>query len=269
MIQQQIYDALLLKRQLLTLVVGQVLLGLLQLESNCVPLLLSLGLGLVLSVDLFTHLSNGTVVLLSQHGQRALMGDVGLVELHLELGKLLLAPRVEGDLGGGVAASLLKLLVQLIKLSAKSAAALVSPGTRDAFSLKLLIKLLKSGLQFLDLGVQLPTQGLLILHLPIEGAVLLLLALEHLPHLDLVPLKVSDRLLGELQVALHLPLQLLDVPLLLLLALPGVLHLVEALLKPDLQLVEVVALVLEGLNLLFLLHLALRDGFLLLVELVD
>ena len=159
--------ALLLKRQLLTLVVGQVLLGLLQLESNCVPLLLSLGLGLVLSVDLFTHLSNGTVVLLSQHGQRALMGDVGLVELHLELGKLLLAPRVEGDLGGGVAASLLKLLVQLIKLSAKGAAALVkneiifdpgtyvclfvighrrrylvSPGTRDAFSLKLLIKLL-------------------------------------------------------------------------------------------------------------------------------
>ena len=55
---------------------------------------------------------------------------------------------------------------------------------------------LKSGLQFLDLGVQLPTQGLLILHLPIEGAVLLLLALEYLPHLDLVPLKVGDRLLA-------------------------------------------------------------------------
>ena len=124
---------------------------------------------------------------------------------------------------------------------------------------------LKSGLQFLDLGVQLPTQGLLILHLPIEGAVLLLLALEHLPHLDLVPLKVGDGLLGELEVALHLPLQLLDVALLFLLALPGVLDLVKTLLQPDLELVQVVALVLERLDLLVLLHLALRDRLLLLV----
>ena len=117
--------ALLLKRQLLTLVICQILLGLLQLKSNCVPLLLSLGLGLVLSVNLFTHLSDGAVVLLPQHGQSALMGDVGLIQLHLELGKLLLAPRVEGDLGGGVAACLFELLVQLIKLPAKGAAALL------------------------------------------------------------------------------------------------------------------------------------------------
>ena len=52
------------------------------------------------------------------------MGDVGLIQLHLELGKLLLTPGVEGDLGGGVAACLLELLVELIKLPAKGATAL-------------------------------------------------------------------------------------------------------------------------------------------------
>merc|ERR1712240_535342 len=135
--------ALLLQSHLLVLVVGQVLLGLLQLESNSVPLLLSFGLGLVQSVDLLSHFGDGAVVLLPQHGQSALMGDVGLIQFHLELGKLLLTPGVEGDLGGGVAACLLKLLVELIKLPAKGAAALVSPGTGLALSLKFLVKLLK------------------------------------------------------------------------------------------------------------------------------
>ena len=79
---------------------------------------------LVEGVNLFSHLSNGTIVLLPQHGQSALMGDVGLIQLHLELGKLLLTPGVEGDLGGGVAACLLELLVELIKLPAKGTTAL-------------------------------------------------------------------------------------------------------------------------------------------------
>merc|ERR1719500_1025667 len=129
--------------------------------------------------------------------------------------------------------------------------------------------LLKPSLEFLDLGVQLPAQGLLVLDFAVEGAVLLFFALQNLAHLDLVPFKVGDGLLCELQVAFHLPLELLDVSLLLLLALPRVLDLVETFLQPDLQLVEVVALVVKGLDLLLLLHLALCDRFLLLVELVD
>ena len=161
---------------------------------------------------------------------------------------------------------------------------LVSPRTGLALSLKFLVKLLltsvsvvaiigfdklrfnlKSSLELLDLGVQLATQCLLVLNLAVEGAVLLLLALQHLPHFDLVPLKVSDGLLGELQVAFDLPLELLDVALLLLFALPGVLDLVEALLKPDLQLVEMVALILKRLDLFVFLHLALSDRLFLLV----
>ena len=47
-----------------------------------------------------------------------------LIQLHFQLSKLLLPPGVESNLGGGVAARLLKLLIELIKLPAKGAAAL-------------------------------------------------------------------------------------------------------------------------------------------------
>merc|ERR1719454_1360811 len=197
------------------------------------------------------------------------MSDVGLIQLHLQFGQLLLTSGVEGNLSRSVASRLLQFFVELIKLSAQGATSLVSAGTRLALSLKFLIELLKPSLQLLNLGVQLPAKSLLVLDLAIEGAVLLFFALQNLAHLDLVPLKVSDSLLGELQVALHLPLELLNVSLLLLLSLPRVLDLIKAFLEPDLQLIEVVALVLKGLDLLLFLHLALGDRFLLLVELVD
>merc|ERR1719362_1783246 len=130
--------ALLFKSHLFVLVVTQLLLGFLQFESNTIPLLFSLSLGLVQRVDLFAHLSNGAVVLLPQHGQSGLMSDVGLVQLHLQLGQLFLTPGVEGDLGGSVASSLLQLFVELIELPAQGAASLVSPGTRLALFLKFL-----------------------------------------------------------------------------------------------------------------------------------
>merc|ERR1719341_1368453 len=212
--------ALLLKGHLLILVVTQLLLGFLKFESNTIPLLFGLGLGLVERINLFTHLSNGAIVLLPQHGQSGLMSDDGLIQLHLELGQLFLTPGVEGDLGGSVASRLLQLFVELIKLPAQGAASLVSAGTRLALCLKFLIELLKPSLQLLNLGVQLPAKSLLVLDLAIEGAVLLFFALQNLAHLDLVPLKVSDSLLGELQVALDLPFELLNVSLLLLLAFP-------------------------------------------------
>merc|ERR1719239_1231644 len=212
--------ALLLKGHLLILVVTQLLLSFLQFESNTIPLLFGLGLGLVQRANLFPHLSNGAVVLLPQHCQSGLMSDVGLVQLHLQLGQLFLTSGVEGDLGRSVASCLLQFFVELIKLPTQGAASLVSPGTRLALCLKFFIELLKPSLQLLDLGVQLPAQGLLIFNLAVEGAILLFLALQHLAHFNLAPLKVSDGLLRELQVAFHLPLQLLNVALLLLLALP-------------------------------------------------
>ena len=63
-------------------------------------------------------------MLLPQHGQSGLMRDVGLIQLHLQLGQLFLTPGVEGDLGGSVASRLLQFLVELIKLPAQGATSL-------------------------------------------------------------------------------------------------------------------------------------------------
>ena len=65
--------------------------------------------------------------------------------------------------------------------------------------------------------------GLLVLHFAVERAILLLLALQDLAHLNLVPLKVDDSSLIELQIDLFLPLELLKVSLLLFLEFQGVL----------------------------------------------
>ena len=84
------------------------------------------------------------------------MSDVALIELHLELGELLLPPGVEGDLGGGVTARLLQLLVELVQFSPELTTALVSSSPGGSLRLKLLVQLLQPGLQLLDLGVELP-----------------------------------------------------------------------------------------------------------------
>ena len=104
-------------------------------------------------------------------------------------------------------------------------------------------------LQLLDLLVELVAERLLVLDLAGERTQLLLLPLQHLAQLHLVPLQVGHSLLGQLQIALGLSLELLYVAPALLLPLPGVLNLVELLLQPVLQLTQVVALVLARLNL--------------------
>ena len=106
-------------------------------------------------------------MLLSEHGQSGLVRDVTLVQLHLELGELLLPPGVEGNLGGGVAAGLLQLLMELIKLPAQLSSALVSAGSGGTLTLQLLVQLFQASLQLLDLSVQFATQSLLILNLSI------------------------------------------------------------------------------------------------------
>ena len=67
-------------------------------------------------------------MLLSEHGQSRLVGDVALIQLHLELGQLFLTPGVEGDLGGSIASRLLQLFVELIELPAQGAASLQGKG---------------------------------------------------------------------------------------------------------------------------------------------
>ena len=78
-------------------------------------------------------------MLLPKHGQRGLMSDVGLIQLHLQFGQLLLTSGVEGNLGRSVASRLLQFFVELIKLSAQGATSLRG-NMLDNFSAARLLK---------------------------------------------------------------------------------------------------------------------------------
>merc|ERR1719438_163797 len=70
--------------------------------------LLRLSLVLVDGVNLLSQLGHAVVVLLPEGGKSSLVGNVGLLEVRLELGKLGLALLVQLDLEGGVGAGLLE-----------------------------------------------------------------------------------------------------------------------------------------------------------------
>lgn len=150
-------------------------------------------------------------MLLAQVGEGALVLDVGLLQIAAELGKLGLALLVELDLGRGSTASLLQTLAQLFELAGEVGALLFGLGARLALGLDLFLELLDAGLELLDLLLELADDGLLVLQLGGQGGDLLVLALDGLLELLLVALQVGDGLLGQLEVALNLPLGLLDI----------------------------------------------------------
>merc|ERR1711962_15631 len=195
------------------------------------------------------------------------MGNVGLLKLSLELGKLSLPLLVQLNLGGGVVASILKLLDKVFNVPGQERAVLLSLGAVLAFDGQLLVKLLKAALELLDLTAVLSTKGLLILDLGSHGRELLLLALDSLSKLAPDALQVSNSLLGQLQVALNLSLDLLNIRLGLLFPLQVILTLIQVLLQLALDLVQVVALVLHGLHVLLGLLLGVSNAPLFLVEL--
>merc|ERR1719461_464608 len=82
--------------------------GLLQVSLHTGLVLLGLGLVLVDGVDLLSELRHAVVVLLSEGSKSSFMGDVGLLEIALDLGELSLSLLVELNLGGSVGSSLFK-----------------------------------------------------------------------------------------------------------------------------------------------------------------
>lgn len=208
-------------------------------------------------------------MLLAEVGKGRLVLDVGLLEVAAELAELSLALLVQLNLSGGGATGFLKALAQLLELAGEVGTLLLGLGASLAFRFNLFLELFDAALQFLDLFLELADKRLLVLQLGGEGGDLLVLALDGLLELLLVALQVGDGLLGELEVALHLPPLLLDVGAQLLLALQRVLELVEGLLELLLNLVEVVDLVLSGLELFRGLLVRFALELLLLVQLVD
>ena len=58
-------------------------------------------------INLLAHVRHGVVVFLPEGGQRALVSNVGLLQVVLELAELSLPLLVKLDLGGGVGAGFL------------------------------------------------------------------------------------------------------------------------------------------------------------------
>ena len=77
---------------------------------------------------------------------------------------------------------MLHMILKLSRASIVSCPTRLSSGLRCATHLPSghSAHLFQTSLQLLDLGVELPTEGVLVLDLPVERAVLLLLALQHL-----------------------------------------------------------------------------------------
>merc|ERR1719340_463938 len=243
--------------------------GLSEVSLHTGLVLLRLGLVLVDGVDLLPELSHAVVVLLSQSSQGALVTDVGLLQVGLQLGQLTLSLLVELNLEGGVGPGLLQPGADVLQVAGQEAAVLLSLAAVTALHVDLLVQLVHTDLQLLDLLAVLGAQGLLVLDLSSNAGDLLLSALDGLTELRDCPLQVGHGLLGQLEVSLNLPLHLLSVALGLLLSLQSIFALVQGLLELALHLAQVVAPVLHGLDVLLSLLPALSGGLLVLAELGD
>merc|ERR1719430_2829902 len=243
--------------------------GIAEVELHVGLVLLGLHLVGIEVVNLLSQVSHGVVVLHAQSSKGALVSDVKLLKLTLQAGKLALPLLVELHLSGGVGASLLQPGRDVLDVLLQHGAALLGLGAVATLDSQLLVKLLKPGLQLLGLLGVLGAKGGLIVDLGGKSAALFVLAGGGSLQLSLHALKVSDGLLGELQVSLDLPLGLLNVSLDLLLPLKGILGLIKSLLQLSLDTGEMVALVLGGLDVLLRLLATVGTAPLLLAELGD
>merc|ERR1719232_1479942 len=241
--------------------------GLSEVSLHTSLVLLRLGLVLVDGVNLLAQLAHAVVVLLSQSSQSSLMGNVGLLQVRLELGKFSFTLLVQLHLESSVGASLLQPGSNVLQVTGEKSSVLLSLGTVSAFNIDLLIKFINTDLELLDLFGVLGGQSLLVLNLSSNGGNLLLLALDSLSKLRDDSLKIRNSLLGKLEVAFNLPLHLLSISLSLLLSLKSILTLIKGLFKFTLDLAEVVASVLHGLDVLLSLLSALSSGLLVLAKL--
>merc|ERR1719429_775936 len=186
-------------------------LGKISLHASLV--LLRLGLVLVDGVNLLAQLTHAVVVLLSQSSQGSLVSNVGLFQVRLELGKFSFALLVQLDLESSVGASLLQPGSNVLQVAGEQSSVLLSLGTVSTLNIDLLVKLINTDLELLDLLGVFRGQGLLILNLGSNGSNLLLLALDSLSKLRDDSLQIRNSLLSKLEVAFNLSLHLLGISL--------------------------------------------------------
>merc|ERR1712121_546344 len=187
--------------------------GLLEIPFHTCLVLLSLGLHLVEAINLLTKFTHVAIVFLAKCSKGSLVGNVGFLQLSLQLSKLSFPLLVQLNLSGGVVASILELLSKILDVSGQERAVLLSLSAVLALNGQLLVKLFKAALELLDLTVVLASKSLLVINLSRHGRKLLLLALNSLSKLTPDALQVGNSLLGQLQVSLNLALDFLNIRL--------------------------------------------------------
>merc|ERR1719225_72090 len=181
----------------------QSLAGVHQVPLHTSLVLLSFRLHLVEAVNVLPHLRHGVVVFAPQSCQGALVLNVGLLQLSLQLGQLGLSLLVELDLSASVGPGFLQAARQILDVPGEDGPVLLSLGSRLSLDNKFFIKLINPALELLDLLGVLAAQSVLVLNLGAHRAQLLLLPHHRLLQLRPHPLQVSHGLLGQLEVALN------------------------------------------------------------------
>merc|ERR1719260_503676 len=232
-------------------------------------ILLNLGLHLAQGVDLLGHLSSGVSLLPLQVGEDGLLLDVGLLNVLAQLVHFRLALLVELNLGGGGTAGLVKTLTKLVDLPGKVGPLPLGLGAGLALGLQLLLHGLNATLDLLDSLLGLGNQVLLVVELGSKLVVVLLLVGDCDLKIALARLKLNNAILSHLQVALKLPLLLLDGCPGLLLLVQAALQLTESRLKLGLDGSQVTDFLIDRDHVIVGLGLCLSNVLLLLVQLVD
>merc|ERR1719167_46639 len=231
--------------------------------------LLNLGLHLAQGVDLLGHLSSGVSLLPLKVGEDGLLLDVGLLHVLAQLVHFRLPLLVELNLGRGGTAGLIQTLTKLVDLPSKVRPLSLGLGAGLALGLQLLLHGLDAALDLLDSLLGLGNQVLLIVELGSKLVVVFLLVGDGDLKITLAPLQLDNAIMSHLQVALKLPLLLLNGRPGLLLLVQAALQLTESRLKLGLDGSQVTDLLVDRDHVIVGLSLCLGNVLLLLVQLVD
>merc|ERR1719367_493768 len=243
--------------------------GISNLSHDDLLVLLNLGLHLGQGIDLLLHLQDSIPLLPLQVAQDRLAGNVGLLNILAKLHNLSLTLLVELNLGNCSTAGFIISLSKLFNLTCEVRSLTLSLGTSLTFSLQLLFSSLNTSLKFLDVLLGLGHQRLLIIKFGRQHLNILLLVANGVLNVSLFSLKISNRVLGHLQITLNLSLLLLQIGSSLLLLVQASFKLIQSGLKLRLDLAQMLDLLLSTNKVLIRLGLGSRQVLLFLVQFVD
>merc|ERR1719443_2434318 len=176
---------------------------------------------------------------------------------------------VELNLSNGSTTGFIISLTKLFNLTSEVRSLTLSLGTSLTFSLQLLFSSLNTSLQFLDVLLGLGHQRLLIIEFGRQHLDILLLVANGVLNVSLFSVKISNRVLGHLQIPLNLSLLLLQIGSSLLLLVQASFKLIQSGLELRLDLAKMLDLLLSTNEVLIRLGLGSRQVLLLLVQFVD